>query len=268
MPDYLILIFVAVLGLALGSFFNVVIYRLPLDQSLVRPGSRCTICKRTLAWYENIPVFSWLVLGGRCRTCKTPISPIYPLVEIATSVVAVAWYLHFGPGLPFASQVVFAFALIVLFVIDLQHRILPNVITLPGIIVGFLFSLAGPLGWASLFSRPAGPPGLANSLAGILLGGGLLWGIGEAYYRIRGEEGMGMGDVKMIGMIGAFLGWQQMLLALVVSSLLGSVVGLAMIVAKRGNMKYALPFGSFLTIGALIASIAGVRIIAWYLSFF
>lgn len=267
MTDYPVLILVGALGLALGSFLNVVIYRLPLNQSLLRPGSRCTVCKRGLSWYENVPLVSWLVLGGRCRTCRTPISVLYPVVELVTAVVAVVWYLHFGPGLLFVSRVVFAFALIVLFVIDLQHRILPNVITLPGIVVGFLFSLAGPWEWASLF-RVTAQPGWASSLMGILLGGGLLWGIAEVYYRVRGEEGLGMGDVKMIGMIGAFLGWQLTLLTVVISSLLGTVVGLVVIAARKGNMKYALPFGSFLTIGALVASIAGVRIIEWYMSFY
>jgi leader peptidase (prepilin peptidase)/N-methyltransferase len=259
MPDYPVLILVAALGLALGSFFNVVIYRLPLKRSLVRPGSRCTVCARALAWYENIPVVSYVVLGGRCRTCKTRISPIYPAIEIITAVIAVTWYVHYGPGLLFLSQVVFAFALIVLFAIDLQHRILPNVITLPGIVVGFIFSVLTPAGLG---------PGWVSSLIGILAGGGLLWGIAEAYYRIRGEEGLGMGDVKMIGMIGAFLGWQGMLITLVLSSLLGSIVGVAMIVAKKGDMKYALPFGSFLTIGALIASLAGGPIVRWYASFY
>ena len=255
MPDAFAIAVVTFLGLAFGSFLNVVIYRLPLKQSLVSPGSRCTSCKRRLAWYENVPVASYLVLRGRCRTCGTRISPTYPIIEVITAAVAVAWYLHFGWSILFVARVVFALALIVLFVIDLQHRILPNVITLPGIAVGLAFSLVAPPGWL-------------DALIGAVVGGGLLFAIAEGYYRIRGEEGLGMGDVKMIAMIGAFLGWQQTLLALVLSSLIGSMVGLAMIAAKKGNMKYALPFGSFLTIGALAASVVGEPIIRWYLSFY
>jgi leader peptidase (prepilin peptidase)/N-methyltransferase len=260
MPDYLTLALVAAFGLALGSFFNVCIYRVPRRESLVAPGSHCPACGRALRWYENVPLLSYLALGGRCRTCRAPISAVYPLIEFAAAAIAVTWYLSFGPSLLFVSRVVFAFALIVLFVIDLQHRILPNVITLPGIVAGFLFSLVA--------SPDPHAPGWWSSLVGIFLGGGVLWLIAEAYYRVRHEEGLGMGDVKMIAMIGAFLGWKLMLLVLVLSSLFGSLVGLAIIVARRGSMKYALPFGSFLTVGALIASLVGQRIVEWYQLFY
>jgi leader peptidase (prepilin peptidase)/N-methyltransferase len=255
MPDYTVLAFVAAFGLVLGSFFNVVIYRLPLHRSVVSPGSECPVCRRPLAWYENIPVASYLALGGRCRTCRTRISVVYPAVELAAGLIAVAWYLHYGASVTFVSRLVLAFALIVLFVIDLQHRILPNAITIPGIAVGFAFSLVSPPGWVA-------------SAIGVALGGGLLLGIAEAYYRVRGEEGLGMGDVKMAAMIGAFLGWQQTLLALVLSSFLGAVIGVAMIAARKGDMKYALPFGSFLALGALVAGLWGDPVIRWYLSFY
>ncbi|MFB3852981.1 MAG: A24 family peptidase [Vicinamibacterales bacterium] len=246
---------VAALGLAAGSFLNVCIYRLPRGLSPVAPRSRCTSCGTELRWRDNIPVLSYLFLGGRCHACRAPISPMYPIVEISASLLVVVTFLRFGPTLLFASRAVFALALTVLCAIDLRHRILPNRITVPGIGVGFALSFFGPPGWQS-------------SLLGTVAGGGLLLLIAEVYYRVRGEEGLGMGDVKMIAMIGAFLGWQSMLVALVLSSVLGSVVGLAMIAARKGDMKYALPFGSFLAAGALVASLFGDAIVAWYLGFY
>jgi leader peptidase (prepilin peptidase)/N-methyltransferase len=153
------------------------------------------------------------------------------------------------------SRLGFACAMLVLFVIDLQHRILPNVITLPGIVIGFILSVATEPGWVA-------------SLIGLLAGGGVLLLIAEAYYRIRKEEGLGMGDVKMLAMIGAFLGWKLMLLTLVLASFAGSVIGVAMMAFGRGGMKYALPFGTFLAIAAVVASVVGDRIVAWYVSFY
>lgn len=258
MPEPLVLALVVALGLVVGSFLNVCMYRLPRGESIAYPSSHCTACGRALAWHENVPVVAWLLLRGRCRTCGERISIVYPLVEVVAAIIAVVWFLHFGPSVLFLSRVLFAFALVVLFVIDLQHRILPNVITVPGIAVGFLFSLVGP----------PGAPGWIGSLAGLVAGGLSLFLIAEAYYRIRGEEGLGMGDVKMLAMIGAFLGWKLMLLTLVLSSFLGSFVGVAMIVTRTGGLKYALPFGTFLAIGALVASLVGDPIVNWYLGFY
>ena len=255
MPELGVFPFVAAFGLAVGSFLNVCIYRLPRGGSLLSPPSHCTVCQRALRWYENVPVLSYLVLGGRCRTCRTPISPVYPLVEIATSVAFVVMVAELGWNPLLVPRLVLGCALIVLALIDLEHRILPNVITVPGIVVGFAFSLFLPPGWLA-------------SLLGILAGGGTLLLIAEGYYRIRGEEGLGMGDVKMLAMIGAFLGWQLMLVALVLSSCLGSLVGLAMIVARKGDMKYALPFGTFLAMGTLLSMFFGEPIIRWYVSFY
>jgi leader peptidase (prepilin peptidase)/N-methyltransferase len=175
-------------------------------------------------------------------------------VELITGIVFLAAYLLFEPPLLY-QRLIFACAMIVLFVIDLEHRILPDVITLPGIVLGLLFSVFMPPGWI-------------ESLVGLIVGGGSLWLMGELYFRFRHEEGMGFGDVKMLAMIGAFLGWRLMLLTLVLSSLIGSVVGLAMIVSKRGDMKYALPFGTFLAVGAIVASVAGDRFVDWYASFY
>ena len=242
-------------GLVVGSFLNVCIYRIPRRESLLWPASRCTGCDRPLAWYENVPVFSWLVLGGRCRTCRAGISSMYPLVELTTAVVFGGGVAVYGLTSLLVVRLVFASALIVLFAIDLRHQILPNVITLPGIVVGLAASLFLPPGWLS-------------SAIGILAGGGILLAIAEAYYRVRGQEGLGMGDVKMLAMIGAFLGWPLMVLSLVLASFVGSIVGVALISSGRGGMQAALPFGTFLALGALVAAVVGEPIVTWYLSFY
>ena len=248
-------VLVVVFGLVVGSFLNVCIYRLPRRESLNWPASHCTTCNRPLSWYENIPLASWLALKGRCRTCRAPISATYPIIEAITGVVFLAAYLLYGLTPLFAVRVAFAAAMIVLFVVDLQHRILPNVITVPGIVAGFLASL-----WL--------PPGWMSSLLGLLIGGGVLFAIGEVYYRTRGIEGMGMGDVKMLAMIGAFLGWPLMLLTLIIASFAGALFGGVMMASGRGGMQAALPFGTFLAIGALAAAVTGDPIISWYLSFY
>ena len=255
MPAWVELLGVVVFGLCVGSFLNVCAYRLPLGESIVHPRSRCTSCGRTLTWLDNIPVLSWAVLGGRCRTCKQPVSWMYPAVEVVTALVFVITYLTYGLTLLSLVRVVFACALIVMFVTDLQHKILPNVITLPGIVIGFVCSVFLPPGWMS-------------SLIGVAVGGGFLLAIAEAYYRIRGQEGLGMGDVKLLAMIGAFLGWKLVLLTLVFASFAGSLAGGVLIASGRGNMKYALPFGTFLTVGALLAATWGEPIADWYFGFY
>ena len=246
---------VAALGLTIGSFLNVCIYRLPRGESVVSPPSRCPSCGRELRWFENVPVFGYLFLGGRCRTCRSPVSPMYPMVEAATALVFLLQYWQLGWQPLLAVRLVFAAAMIALFVIDLQHRILPNVITLPGVVIGVAASVLFEPGWEA-------------SLIGVAAGGGVLWAVGEAYFRIRGEEGMGMGDVKMLAMVGAFLGWQLMLVTLLIASLAGSVVGGVMILLNRGSLKYALPLGSFLAAGALIATQVGRPLLEWYLGFY
>ena len=248
-------ILAAVLGVCVGSFLNVCIYRLPRGQSLASPPSRCPSCGRGLRWYHNIPVVSWLVLRGRCAHCQAPISMQYPIIELVTALVWVLIVWTTPIGWLLASRLVLATALIVLFMIDLEHQLLPNRITLPGILVGFAFSFVAP-------------PGPFDSLLGIVLGGGVLYGIAAAYYLVRKEEGMGMGDVKMLAMVGAFLGWKAVLLTLVLSSFAGAVIGMAMMALHKGNMRYALPFGTFLAVGALIAMIFGERLIAWYFGFY
>ena len=247
------LVFAALFGALIGSFLNVCIYRLPRGTSIVWPASACTNCGRGLSWFENIPVVSFAFLRGRCRTCRSPISYQYPIVEALTAAMFAFGWWYYGPSLLLVSRIVFGCALIVLFAIDLEHHLLPNVITLPGIVVGFLFSLFTEPGWRS-------------SLIGIVLGGGVLFLIAEGYYRLRREEGLGMGDVKMLAMIGAFLGWQLTLLSLMLASFAGTIIGVALIATGRGTMKYALPFGTFLAIGAAVSATVGQRILDWYLS--
>jgi leader peptidase (prepilin peptidase)/N-methyltransferase len=251
-PPALALVAAAAFGAVIGSFLNVVIYRLPLQKSVVWPSSACPHCARELMWYENIPVLSWLALRGRCRTCGAGIGLQYPLVEALTALMfAVAWW-YYGPGPLLASRVIFGCALIALFAIDLRHHLLPNKITLPGIAVGFVFSLFTQPGWLS-------------SLVGIAVGAGVLWGIAELYYRVRHEEGLGMGDVKMLAMVGAFLGWQLALLTLMLASVSGTIIGMMLIVTKRGGLKYALPFGTFIALGAAVAATVGPQVLDWYL---
>jgi leader peptidase (prepilin peptidase)/N-methyltransferase len=249
------LVLAGFLGLAIGSFLNVCIYRIPLGQSLVSPASRCPSCAYSLPWFENVPVVSWVLLGGRCRHCRAPISVQYPLVELVTAVlfVLVTWLVPAGALL--AARLTLVALLVVLFGIDLHHQILPNTLTLPGIAIGVIFSLAGP-------------PGVLDALAGALLGAGILYGIAWAYFLARREEGLGMGDVKMLAMIGAFLGWKAVLVTLILSSLAGALVGVALIAFGRGTMRVALPFGAFLAPGAVVAMLVGDALVAWYAGLF
>jgi leader peptidase (prepilin peptidase)/N-methyltransferase len=253
--DALAIFWLAVLGLLIGSFLNVCIHRLPRGQSLVSPRSRCTTCGYELRWIDNVPVLSYAFLRGRCRKCGEPISMRYPIVEIVTMAVFVGHYLVIGPDILLVPRLLFACMLIALFAIDLEHHLLPNAITLPGIVVGLAFSFLLP-------------PGPLSSIIGILVGGGVLWLIGEAYYRYAGQEGMGGGDVKMLAMIGAFLGWQLTIVTLVLSSIAGSLVGILVLAIRRGGMKYALPYGTFLALGALVASLAGADILDWYIGLY
>lgn len=252
-PSAVALTFVALLGMIVGSFLNVCIYRLPLGRSIAWPGSACPSCARAIAWYENIPVLSWVGLRGKCRTCRAPISPRYPFVELLTGAMFAVAFWYYGPTLLFVSRILFGCSLIVLFAIDLEHQLLPNVITLPGIVVGFLFSFVSGPGWLS-------------SLIGILIGGGILLAVAEGYYRLRHEEGLGMGDVKMLAMVGAFLGWPATLMTLMMGSIAGSVVGMLLVASRRGDMKYALPFGTFLAMGAALSATVGPSLLTWYVS--
>jgi leader peptidase (prepilin peptidase)/N-methyltransferase len=252
MPQLVTAIFIGVLGLMVGSFLNVCIHRLPRRTSIVWPGSRCAECDRPLLWFENIPLVSYAALRGRCRTCGAPISLRYPIVEAITMIVFLLHWYVWGLQPMLLPRLLFASALIVLFAIDLEHQILPNVITLPGIVAGVIFSLV----W---------PPGIVASLEGLVVGGGILWLIAEVWLRLRGVEAMGFGDVKMLAMVGAFLGLKLVILTFVLSSLIGGVIGAILIASRRGSLATAVPFGTMLAVAALVASLAGDQIVAWYL---
>jgi len=243
------------LGLAVGSFLNVCVHRLPREQSLNSPPSRCPQCNYRLRWADNIPLVSYVMLGGRCRECRARISIRYPIVELVTMGLFVLHGATFGWTPLLIPRLAFACAMVVLFAIDLEHHLLPNAITLPGIVVGLIASTVLP-------------PGIVDALIGVLIGGGVLWLIGEAYFRFSGHEGMGGGDVKMLAMIGAFLGWKLVLVTLILSSVLGSMIGLIVIAIRKGGLKYALPYGTFLALGALVASLAGDAIVNWYVGLY
>ena len=246
-----VVLVILVSGLVVGSFLNVCIYRLPLGQSIVRPASRCPACGRGLRWFENIPITGWVLLRGRCRTCDGRISSVYLIVEVITPILFLMQYWWLGLEPLLWVRLVFCSAMVVLFVIDLQHRILPNIITVPGIGVGLTAAVVLEPGWQ-------------DAVVGVIIGGCGLLLVAEIYYRLRHEEGLGMGDVKMLAMIGAFLGWKLMLGTLLLASLLGSIVGVGMLVTGLGDSKYSLPFGSFLALAAIITTATGESLIRWY----
>jgi leader peptidase (prepilin peptidase)/N-methyltransferase len=255
-PPWLLPAFAALFGLLWGSFLNVVIHRLPARLSLVSPRSRCPSCEKPVAAYDNIPVVSYVLLAGRCRHCKTGISLRYPFVEASVGASSLLSFLRHGPSLEYAAELAFVAAMVALVFIDFDHQILPNSITLPG--TGVALALAGP--------RPA--ISLPDALLGALLGAGLLFLVAEVYFRLRKLEGLGMGDVKMMGMVGAFLGWRGVLLTLFLGSLSGTLVGLAVIAASKGDMKTKLPFGTFLGMGAVATVYVGKPLIDWYTSLY
>ena len=231
----------ALFGAVVGSFLNVVILRLPSDgESIAFPASHCPICKTPLHWYENIPLFSYLVLLGKCGHCKTRISVQYPLIELTMAGLSAALMYKYGISLEFGCLFLFCAALLVIIVIDIHHQIIPDIISLPGIVAGLLFSFfSSTITWQS-------------SLIGIALGGGVLYSIALLYFLIRKIDGMGGGDIKLLAMIGAWLGWQSLPFVIFASSFSGTIVGLiAMGYQKKGGHT-RIPFGPFLSISALI----------------
>lgn len=263
-----------IFGLVVGSFLNVCILRVPEGISISTPRSRCPQCKKLIPWYDNIPVFSYVILRARCRQCKKKISARYPLIEALSGLVSVLLYLKYGIGVEWFIYLGFSSALLVLAFIDLDHRILPDPITLNGIWIGVLASvyLAQPSPLVARLLRMAGLEtanpriiALVASLLGMAVGGGLLWGVAEAYLRLRGIEGMGFGDVKMMAMVGAFLGAPLTLLTIMIGSLLGSVIGLAFIRLASKTREYELPFGTFLSLAGIISVLYGQDLIRWYI---
>lgn len=247
------LLIAIIFGAMIGSFLNVCIYRLPKGESIVSPGSHCPFCNKAIKFYDNIPILSYFLLRGKCRYCHKPISLQYPIVEGVTALSSLLLFIRFGISFDYLFYFAFLSALIVITVIDLYHQIIPDEISLPGIGVGLLASLI-----------------LKNitfweSLIGAISGGGSLFLVAVAYQWLFKREGMGGGDVKLLAMIGAFLGWKAVILTILLSSLIGSIIGIAIILIKGKDFKYAIPFGPFLSLGAAISLFWGEGLIRWYL---
>jgi leader peptidase (prepilin peptidase)/N-methyltransferase len=263
-----------IFGLVIGSFLNVCIVRLPLETPIALPRSHCPECKKPIPWYDNIPLLSYAILRARCRWCKARISGRYPLVEALSGIVSVLLFLKYGLGTEWVIFFGFSSALLVLGFIDMDYRILPDAITLNGIWIGIVASvyLAQPnpvifrlLQWAGFEGSPR-TTALIGSLVGMVVGGGLLWAVAEAYLRLRGIEGMGFGDVKMMAMVGAFLGAPLTLLTIMIGSLLGSIIGVFFIHLARKTREYELPFGTFLSFAGIVAVLYGQDLIRWYIN--
>jgi leader peptidase (prepilin peptidase)/N-methyltransferase len=260
-PFWLILAYVAVFGLIVGSYLNVLIYRLPLGMSTVKPRSRCPACGAPIRALDNLPVLSFLLLGGRCRSCGVRISWRYPLLEIATALLFAGCVIAFGLSLQALMAAVFGCLMIALAMIDVDHMILPDRITWPGIALGFLFHALLALQLGLPWRHMLGP------LFGAVLGGGLPLAIYGLWWLIRREEGLGLGDAKMMALIGTFLEWKALLVAFFFAVLAGSIVGLAMMTRSGEGMRTRLPFGAFLALGGLLALFAGPAIIGFYMRF-
>jgi len=253
-PAHVLPFFAFVFGAVVGSFLNVCIYRMPKDESVVFPPSHCPQCNYQIRWYDNIPLLSYLLLRGKCRGCGTRISPQYPLVELVNAVLTLLLFNRFGVSLSFLALFLFCSALVVVTFIDIEHQIIPDEISLSGIIVGFLFSFFLPFNsWLS-------------SLIGILLGGGSLLLVAYGYQWLSGREGMGGGDIKLLAMIGAFLGWRAVPFVIFSASLFGSVLGVTMMLAQKKDSKLAIPFGPYLSFGAVLYVFYGPQLIKWYFS--
>jgi leader peptidase (prepilin peptidase)/N-methyltransferase len=246
----------AVLGLLLGSFANVLIWRIPQKMPWGMVRSQCPKCQSQIAWYDNLPVLSYLILRTKCRKCGVKISIRYPLVELIMCLLFVGAFLKFGWTWTLLEILIFLFGLVVVSFIDLDHMILPDVFTLSGIVIGLVGSVLNP-------EREFLP-----SLTGVLLGGGFLWCIAYLYFLLRKEEGMGGGDIKLLAWIGAVLGWTSVPFVILCSSLVGSLIGILLVIKTKGGLKAAIPFGPYLALGAVIYIFGGEQIGLWYIRLF
>lgn len=281
-PEWVGYIFVFVLGECIGSFLNVVIYRVPNEMSLMT-GSTCPNCKTAIRFYHNVPIFGWLMLGGKCSNCKEPIAWRYPAVELLLALVfcLVYWQIGFTPYLPVALA--FVSAILALVFIDAGHMILPNVITYPIFVVALIVRIVYPVAFAgtnyfsdttyapivSLHDYPSWAISLAGALFGALIGGGVLWAVGAIWKLLRGVDAMGLGDVKLLFGVGALLGWRLTILTIFVGAFTGALAGIVMLARQKDkNFQTQIPFGIFLGIGSIVAMLFGERMIAWYLDRF
>lgn len=243
-----------ILGAVIGSFLNVCIYRIPAGRSIVSPPSACPYCGHRIRWFQNVPILSYIVLGGKCASCRTGISLRYPVVEALTgSLFALVLY-YFGFSAATLVYWLLLAALVVIAFIDLDHQIIPDVISLPGIVIGFIGSFFVP--WLSWL----------DSFLGIVVGGGILLAIAWLYEKMAKREGMGGGDIKLLGMLGAFLGWKAVLPIIFIASLVGSLIGVPLMLLQKGDTKLAIPFGPFLAFSATVYLFWGAQLVYWYLN--
>ena len=262
-------------GLVVGSFLNVCICRIPRGESVVSPRSHCPGCGAAIRPYDNVPLLSYLLLRGRCRSCGESISLQYPVVELATGLLFYACAAEWAFTPPTFVYSLFLALLVILVFVDYQHQILPNVVTIPGTIAGILLSPWQAEGTSRDFLSVAAASALnpdgyetllpwVGSVLGALIGGGILLVVGFAYQLVRRRAGLGMGDVKMMAMVGAFLGWRSALLTIFVGSFAGSIIGLFLIMFKGKNLQHKLAFGTFLGTGAAAVLFFGASFLGWY----
>ncbi|MGD8534573.1 MAG: prepilin peptidase [Candidatus Aminicenantes bacterium] len=250
------IIIIIVFGFAWGSFLNVLIYRIPRDMSIIKPASSCPACRKKIKVYDNIPIISYLILGGKCRYCKAKIPLTYPLVEFLTPLSFVLLYIHYSLSFFFFASCLFASAMIVLGFIDYFHMILPDEITLPGLLLALIYS----------FFRE--DINLTQALIGAVAGAGFLLLVYGTYYLVRKKEGLGMGDVTLMLLIGAYLGWRQAFFTLILASFVGALVGVFVIIFRKKDFQFSLPFGTFLAPSAFFSLLWGEKILRAYLSLF
>ena len=268
-PNTIFLIFSFILGAVVGSFLNVCIYRLPREKSLAFPPSHCTSCSKPIPFYYNIPIISYLILRGRCYNCKEKYSWDYLFVELLAGILSLLLYLKYGPSIHFIFLFAFVMALIVITYIDLEHMIIPNVITYPGVVIGFIYSglstdydtlkfLIENLQYNFLYILFIFDEiKIFSSILGVIIGAGSLLLIGFVYKNVRKIDGLGLGDVKLMAMVGAFLGWRSIIFVALISSLIGTIIGLSLMLYKKNDLKYAIPFGPFISFAATLYCFSG-----------
>ena len=276
LPSYFEGFWIFISGLIIGSFLNVVIHRVPRRESIVFPDSHCPECNTRIRAYDNIPVLSYLILRGRCRSCGVQISPVYPAVELLVGVLYLLVFFKDGLSVALVADIIFVSLIVPLIFIDLRHKLLPNAITYPGLVAVLILRVIAPEALIinttrALFGLQTWPVwwvALLGSGLGAIAGGGTLWLIREVYYRYRHIEGMGLGDVKMMLMVGAFLGWQMALVTIFVASLAGSLIGILAMWLRGSTMRMELQFGVFLGPASIIALFAGEELIRRYASLY
>ena len=254
--ESIMVFFSFLLGLSLGSFMNVCIYRVPLKKSIIHPPSACLHCGERIKFYDNIPLLSYLLLLGKCRYCRHSISWRYPVVEFLTGLLSLALFIRYGLSYQYILFLLFAATLVTISFIDLDHKIIPDILSLPGIVAGWGASF---FPWSVFW---------LDSLIGTMAGGGSLFLVAFIYERITGREGMGGGDIKLLAMIGAWMGWRPLPLIVLVSSLTGAVIGAVFILFAGKGYRFKIPFGPFLSLGALFYLIFGRDLTGWYFSLF